>query len=495
MKMRHCFLFVAAATFAGSTAVAQGPPTEVVKNEARSRFDRGLSLFEDGDNAGALAEFKRANELIPNPVVLFNIGLVYAAMNRPAEAADALQKLVKEPGTLSADHLARAKQTLAEQTARVAEVAVTSNVAATIEVDNVQIAKTPVSAPLRVAGGSHIMGAVAPGYSPQRKEITVAGGAKTTVTFELTAMEGTLAHITLKSPLPAADVVVDGELAGRTPLASSLTVSPGTHRVELRRRGYKTARQDLTLGDGASGEISIDAEEDKSQLVEVGGDLKLTVSESEALVTIDGKSRGVYATPLRLAGGVHRLLIERGGFRSLERDVTVETGSTTTVPIALEPTPETRQIYVSHAVSQRTWSWIGIAGGLALAAGGVGYLALNVGPKSDALAARDAKVAQRMNMVGVCDTMTTTGDADQCNKQVDDAQDHLNSVKARDVIGYIGIGIGGAAAALGVFWLVTGDDPHRYDRKPAGSGEMSRILMPTFGLARGSGMVSVSGTF
>ena len=53
--------------------------------------------------------------------------------------------------------------------------------------------------------------------------------------FELTPMEGTLAHITLKSHLPAADVFVDNELAGRTPLATSLTVSPGAHKIELRR--------------------------------------------------------------------------------------------------------------------------------------------------------------------------------------------------------------------------------------------------------------------
>jgi hypothetical protein len=59
MTMRHGVLFFVAATFVASAAVAQGSPTEVVRNEARSRFDRGLSLFEDGDNAGALAEFKR----------------------------------------------------------------------------------------------------------------------------------------------------------------------------------------------------------------------------------------------------------------------------------------------------------------------------------------------------------------------------------------------------------------------------------------------------
>ena len=32
-------------------------------------------------------------------------------------------------------------------------------------------------APLRVAGGVHVVGAVASGYVPTRKEVTVAGGA------------------------------------------------------------------------------------------------------------------------------------------------------------------------------------------------------------------------------------------------------------------------------------------------------------------------------
>src|SRR5258708_5582774 len=229
MTMRHgCALFLPAVVVLAGSAVAQSTPLDAVKTEARSRFDRGLSLFEDGDNAGALAEFKRAYELIPNPVVLYNIGLVYAAMNRPAEATDALQKLLKEPGSLPADHTARAKHTLAEQSARVAEIAVTSSVPASIEVDNVEVAKTPITAPLRVAGGSHIVGAIAPGYTPLRKEVTVAGGAKNSVSFELTRLEGTLAHVTLKSHLPAADVLVDGELVGHTPPARPLPVPPRT---------------------------------------------------------------------------------------------------------------------------------------------------------------------------------------------------------------------------------------------------------------------------
>src|SRR5260370_7879175 len=78
-------------------AGAQGTPALAPKDEARDRFDRGLKLFNEGDNAAALAEFKRAYDLIPNPLVLFNIRLVYAAMNRPPEATHPLGKVISDP--------------------------------------------------------------------------------------------------------------------------------------------------------------------------------------------------------------------------------------------------------------------------------------------------------------------------------------------------------------------------------------------------------------
>jgi hypothetical protein len=222
--------------------------------------------------------------------------------------------------------------------------------------------------------------------------------------------------------------------------------------------------------------------------------LKLAVSEPGALVTVDGKSRGVYAAPLRLAGGVHRLLIERGGFRSLERDVNVQAGTTTTVSIALEPTPETRQIYVDHAMSTRTWSWIGIAGGAALVGGGIGIVAASSGAKADAQAELDAKLAQRTNKAGICD-IANGGDPDICNRMVDDAQSKVNSAKTRSTIGYFAAGVGGAVAAVGLVWLITGDDPHRLVRKPAGSTDIAKTLVPVVGFGQGAASFSIRGTF
>src|SRR4051812_20384545 len=93
------------ATFAG-TAHAELPsesradptpvdptPVDSRKTEAADRFDRGLALFDDGNNAAALAEFLAAYELVKNPVVRLNVGLVYAAMGRSVEAVDVLTEL------------------------------------------------------------------------------------------------------------------------------------------------------------------------------------------------------------------------------------------------------------------------------------------------------------------------------------------------------------------------------------------------------------------
>lgn len=178
---------------------------------------------ENGDNGGALAEFKRANELIPNRLVLFNIGLVYAAMDRPVEAAATLEKVLKDAGPLKPENLARAQAVKEEQEKRIALVDVTTNVPATIEVDGLEVERTPMAAPLRVAVGTHVIGAMASEQLPARREITVAGQTNVAQVLELRPSEARLAHIEIHCALPAAEVFVDGVPAGKTPLAASIT--------------------------------------------------------------------------------------------------------------------------------------------------------------------------------------------------------------------------------------------------------------------------------
>ena len=147
------------------TISAAAEPDAAAKADAAKRFDRGLALFDEGDNAGALAEFKQVYSTLPNPVVLYNIGLVYAAMQRPVEAVDALKQVVGEPSLSPGQHQ-RAQSTLSDQEARIGRLSITTVPAgAHISIDSVDVATTPLSAPLRVAAGSHVVGAVAEGYA------------------------------------------------------------------------------------------------------------------------------------------------------------------------------------------------------------------------------------------------------------------------------------------------------------------------------------------
>ena len=471
-------------------AIAQ---SEKTKTEARERFDRGLTLFNQGDDSGALAEFQRAYELIPHPLVLYNLALVYSAMRRPVDASDALGKLLEAPGSLDAQRLETARRMRAEQLARVGEIQIASNVeGAAIEVDGVEIGRTPAARPVRVASGSHIVGLVARGYLPSRRAVSVAGGARTEARFELVKAEASFAQLVLKTRLLDGEVWMDGHLVGRTPLAAPLAVEPGRHDVELRRAGYVTKKQSVELGPAARGEITLEPSVDPAALASQGGLLALDISERQSVVFIDGEPQGTYARPLRLPLGRHRLRIERANFFPFERDVEVAHG-TTSVEVDLQPTPEYRASYVGGATSQRTWGWVSVGGGGLIALGSIGFLIWNAGEETDAEARFDKWYVSNLEGSGTeCDP-TLSGPRDACLVEVDLALENLESVRSREKFGWIGLGVGAVAAGFGTFLLLSGNDPDRYEPKP--ESDVFGTITPRVWFANRQAGIGVSGTF
>jgi len=500
MKRRTIALALTlASTFASSGVHAQtADASSAVRAEAGERFDRGLRLFNGGDSAGALAEFKRAYELVPNVLVLYNIGLVYAQMGRAVEATDALDRVLANPGSLSAERRAVAQRTRNEQASRVVEIAIESSVdGAIVEVDGVEAGKTPLQGPLRVTGGTHVVGVIAAGFSPERKEITIAGGEKKALRFDLVAMQGRLAHLTVKSHLPGADLFVDDARVGSTPFATSITLAPGSHRVELRRPDYVTAGTNVVLGDGAAGEITLDPDEDPAAPAASKGVLSLDIRETVAVVTVDGRGRGVYVQSLRLSPGPHTVQVERGDFEPFERDVTLEAGRALSIPVVLEPTPEFRARYVSRTTTQRTWGWIGVVGGAVVLGGGVGLIAYDAGQRSDGDSARNALLSKNVKgSMDVCDPgLEASLRQIRCLDPVNTATAKVNGANTRDIAGWTGVGIGAASVALGITLLVLDDDPHKYDdAHPNAAGTPVRAF-PTLWSTPGGGGGSLVGSF
>jgi hypothetical protein len=426
--------------------------------EAAERFDRAMTLLEEGDDAGALAELRRVYEIAPHPRVLYNLGLVYAALNRPVEAAAAFDRLLAAPGALPADSLRRARLTRDEQVRRVGLLDVTTNVPAVIEVDGVELGKTPFAAPAPVAAGTHVVAAVSPGYLPVRRELAVAGQTTETLRLELAPSDLRLAHLAVRSSLPDADVLVDGQRVGRTPLPGSLAVAPGHRVVEVRRSGYTPARREVTLDDGASGELAFDLSEDAAAATRPG-QLALAVSEPDPDVTVDGRPRGAYRSPLSLPPGLHQVRVERAGFLAAERTVAVPEGSSAVARVTLVPTPDTRAAYKERTGRQRRWGWIGTVGGAALAVGAGALVALNRGPLADARTNLDTIQSQPP-----CAAPRTQ--VAECETALSPADDRYNEHKTIQNLGLVALGVGVVAAGVGAALLLTGDDPARYDRAP-----------------------------
>jgi tetratricopeptide (TPR) repeat protein len=61
---------------------------------ARRRFQTGQALFQRGRYTEALAEFEAAKAMVKSPAFDFNIGMCLANMDRPTEAADALERYI-----------------------------------------------------------------------------------------------------------------------------------------------------------------------------------------------------------------------------------------------------------------------------------------------------------------------------------------------------------------------------------------------------------------
>jgi PEGA domain len=436
-------------------------PSNAVKTEARERFDTGLHLFEKGENAGALAEFKRAYQLIPNPLVLYNMGLVYAAMNRPVESVDALSQFLADAGTANAEQKAHGEQVRNEQTRRIAQLVVLTDHPATVEVDGVEVGRTPLSKPIRVPSGSHVVAVQAPGFLGSRREVTLAGQITETIAMTMQPTDTRMAQLVVSAALPGAEVVVNGKRVGVTPLPASVAVPPGKVSVELQRAGYRTATQTIALDEGARGELSFTLEEDPAAPASLRGRLVITVSEADAELSIDGSPRRGLTGPLSLPVGPHRVHLERGGFEPADRSVEVNFGQDASLLVTLVPTAETKARADSSRQTRKILGWSLVAGGAALAVGGGVFAAVAQGdikPAQDNLTEvlQTEKDASPTNLCYAGTANVGRYMAAGCDVIKSNAQSDVDSAKLKRNLAIGGAAVGAIVAGVGTYLLFSG---------------------------------------
>lgn len=465
------------------TTTALAAPVAAQRAEARERFDRGLTLFNQGDNQGALAEFSRAYQLTGNATVLYNIARVQAAAGEPVAALATLDQLAAEPGELSAARRAQLQELRREQEQRVGSVLVRAAVpgAARLELDGTDAGALQPDHPVLLSVGRHVVGVLAAGFHPLRKVVLVAGREQKTLVFSPEPLAGALGRVRLHIEPVDVAVLLDGQELGKTPNLVELALAPGKHRLELKRAGYRGVDREVDVPEAGELEVTETLAFDPASRSGHDGRLSVRASEEAAVVFVDGAVVNEALRGVSLPAGAHRLRVERDGFVPSERTIVVPRASEAVVEVALAPTAAHRADVAAAASSRRSWA-LGLGAGGALVAGAsLGFLAWNGGKISDAQGAFDRALAEAQPECGARQTA-------QCEELSNIAairESDLSHKKDRQVFGWVGLGVGVAALGTGAALWLTGKDPRRYDPKP--ESDVFGSLEVTPWLGRGGG--------
>src|SRR5512141_2517800 len=97
MKMRSLMLVLAMVLLPFPWSAVASEETDAA--EAAARFQRGVDMYREGGYEGALAEFRKAYQIIPSYRVLYNIAQAQYALHDFVGAHKSLMQYVNEGGS------------------------------------------------------------------------------------------------------------------------------------------------------------------------------------------------------------------------------------------------------------------------------------------------------------------------------------------------------------------------------------------------------------
>jgi len=471
MGTRVAGAVICACLLVTGAAAAQPVPvggTMTPKEQAKEWFARGLERYERGAYEDAIAAYERAFASYPLAVMTFNIALCYQQLGRPVEAAAAMEKVLAAPGKLRPERIEQAKAVLAAQRRLVAELAVSCNVeGASLQLDGRQVGTSPLAEPIRVAEGTVVLQATKEGYRPGYVSLLAPGGQQVPVVIELEEASKRLGQLEVEAKLPGADIYVDGQLVARTPLRSTIPVTPGAHEIVMKRNGYQTVRETIGVAEGATGFVTLRAREDPAA-AGTGGELVLTLVQDDASVLVDGQRREVASgVPLRLPAGSHVVTGVRSGYDPLNLNLDVPAGGRAVAIIDLIPTPETRAALIGDAERDVALGWGLTISGTVLAGAGVGTLVWGRARRADG-AQKEQDIEAGVSPYEPCanhDQSALGDETIRCGEARLDAGKRQDLGLGFMIGGGIGIAAGVGALATGIVYLATADDPDRFRLK------------------------------
>ena len=271
--MRHAGLIVVA-TFAIARADAPKPSdagavlAATPREQAMRLYAQATKMFADEDWIAAAVTFGQVHAILARVdrdatgavvdreahsyrnAALSNKATSYARGGLYVEAYNAFEELRAQfAAELSETEREEVDEALARMADRIGSVKLTG-IPETGDVEvriDGRLERRDVRGPLRMSEGDHSIDVKAVGYKPYIDEITVVHRQELALALALAPLK-TPAKLRVESSVERSRIAIDGIARGAAPIEISLT--PGTHRVEVASESYVTQTTEVALKPG-----------------------------------------------------------------------------------------------------------------------------------------------------------------------------------------------------------------------------------------------------
>jgi PEGA domain len=220
------------------------------QSEADRHFKSGVTLYKEAKYAEALAEFERAYEIAPHPLVLYNIAGCHRELSHYAESVKYSRRFLEEgKGVVPKSRLETARTELDAVLARIARVSVSveGSEGAELLLDGESLGTMPLEMPLVLAPGEHRLVARAEGYRDAERTLRTASGDEVDVALTLTRLPKKPPRVAVRDPEVKVKAKVIAPVA-RAQRHFAIGAGFGTNLRRVKDTGAPSARLDVALG-------------------------------------------------------------------------------------------------------------------------------------------------------------------------------------------------------------------------------------------------------
>jgi hypothetical protein len=298
-------------------AVLAAPPARADADKARAAFLEGTELVAKAQWGEALAAFERAREERRHPITTYNMAACERAMGRYTRARRLYLEAIAESDAATESAQRLSPSLVGESRALVAEIE-RLLVRVTLSVE-------PAGSSLAVDG----------------RPLTDGGGG---------ALVAGLGAAGAGAPTPSGPFVV--------------LVDPGRHVLLFARRGFRDVTVARTFEGGRPEALHL-------VLTAIPATLRVSASERDALVAVDGVDVGPAPVDVLRPAGAHRVVVRRDGFVPYDFQLQVGPGEETALRAELAKS--------KPSLFSRWWFWTA-AGVVVAGAAATTYLLVRPGP-------------------------------------------------------------------------------------------------------------------